>query len=183
MLEIKILREESIDDGLAQRIIELDRQNMRTTLEQAGLDFPEENRRKGFQRNPTLIVAFEGDDIVGYVEYVRSWNDPRYIYLSSLQILPKHRHTKLILQLMDKLIDALRGEDFMGFETNVQKVNTSVVELCRKAGFQLTPNPRNEASWLATAGPELLQQSPLITLINKWKRKTDEHGSSLARKP
>jgi hypothetical protein len=169
MLEIKVLRDEFIDDELAQRIIELDRQNMEATLDQAGIDFPEENRRKGFQRNPTLIVAFEGDDIAGYVEYLRSWNDPRYIYIGSLQILPKHRHTKLILQLIDKFIETVKGEDFLGFETNVQKVNTSVVELCRKAGFQLVQNPRKEASWLATAGPELLQQSPIIHLINKWR--------------
>ena len=169
MLEIKVLRDEFIDDELAQRIIELDRQNMEATLDQAGIDFPEENRRKGFQRNPTLIVAFEGDDIAGYVEYLRSWNDPRYIYIASLQILPKHRHTKLILQLIDKFIETVKGEDFLGFETNVQKVNTSVVELCRKAGFQLVQNPGNEASWLATAGPELLQQSPIIHLINKWR--------------
>jgi acetyltransferase (GNAT) family protein len=169
MLEIKVLRDEFIDDELAQRIIELDRQNMEATLDQAGIDFPEENRRKGFQRNPTLIVAFEGDDIAGYVEYLRSWNDPRYIYIGSLQILPKHRHTKLILQLIDKFIETVKGEDFLGFETNVQKVNTSVVELCRKTGFQLVQNPRNEASWLATAGPELLQQSPIIHLINKWR--------------
>ena len=180
MLDIKVLRDESINDGLALRIIEFDRQNMQTTLDQAGIDFPEENRRKGFQRNPTLIVAFEGDDIVGYVEYLRSWNDPRYIYISSLQILPQYRHTKLILQLIAKFVETVGSEDFLGFETNVQKVNTSVVELCRKAGFQLTQNPRNEASWLVTAGPELLQQSPIIALINKWKKNS---GSSLARKP
>src|SRR4029453_5269561 len=102
-------------------------------------------------------------------EYLRSWNDPRYIYISSLQILPKHRHTKLILQLIDKFVDTLRDEDFAGFETNLQKVNTSVVELCRKIGFQLKQNPRNEASWLATAGSELLQQSPIIRIINKWR--------------
>ena len=169
VLETKVFSGESIDDQMVQRIIDFDRQNMQITLDQAGVAFPEENRRKSFQSSPTLIVAFVGDDIAGYVEYLRSWNDPRYIYISSFQIEKAYRRTKLILQLIDKLIDAVSGEDFLGFETNVQKVNKPAIEMYRKIGFQLKENPRNEASWIATAGPELLSQSPIIPVIQKWR--------------
>ena len=139
------------------------------TLEAAGIVFPEENRLKGFRRDPTLIVAFRGERIAGYVEYLRSWNDSRYIYISSLQIATEFRNSKLILQLIDKFIDVVRKESFLGFEASVQKVNKTAVELYRKLGFVLAQNPRNEASWIATAGPELLSTSPIIRLLEKWK--------------
>lgn len=169
MIEIKVFSGSPVDDWLAKRIIEFDRENMLSTLDQAGVVFPEENRRKGFQSNPTLIIAFEGDEIVGYIEYLRSWNDRRYIYISSFQIQKGHRRTRLILELIDKFVESVSGEDFLGFETNVQKVNRPAVEMYRKIGFQLTENPRNQASWIATAGPELLSQSPIIPIIQKWR--------------
>ena len=167
MLEIKVFT--SVDDLLAQRIVDFDRHCIQTTLDQAGIVFPEENRRKSLQSNPTLIVAFAGDEIAGYIEYLRSWNDPRYIYISSLQIQKTYRRTTLLLALIDKFRESVSGEEFLGFETNVQKVNRPAVEMYRKVGFQLTENPRNKASWIATAGPELLTQSPLVPIIEKWR--------------
>ena len=173
MFETRVFRG-SIDDALAKRIIEFDRENMMGTLDQAGIAFPEENRYKSFQSNPTLIVAFYGEDIAGYIEYLRSWNDSRYIYIGSFQIRREYRRTKLILQLIDRFIESISGQDFLGFETNVQKVNMPAVEMYRKLGFQLTDNPRNEASWIATAGPELVTQSPIIPIINKWRRRSKQ---------
>jgi ribosomal protein S18 acetylase RimI-like enzyme len=170
VLEIKVFT--SLDDLLAKRIIDFDRHCMLTTLDQAGIVFPEENRRKALQSNPTLIVAFAGDEIAGYVEYLRSWNDPRYIYISSLQIRKTYRRTTLLLALIDKFRESVSGQEFLGFETNVQKVNRPAVKMYRKVGFQLTENPRNEASWSATAGPELLTQSPIIPIIEKWRSRS-----------
>ena len=172
MLEIKVFSGDSIDDQLVERVIDFDRQCMASTLDQAGIAFPEENRRKGFRSNPTLIIAFAGDEIAGYIEYLRSWNDRRYIYISSLQIQKTYRHTTLLLALIDGFRESVSREDFLGFETNVQKVNKSAVEMYRKLGFQLTENPRNEASWIATAGPELLTQSPIIPIIEKWRSRS-----------
>ena len=172
MLEIKIFSGTSVDDSLVKRIINFDRQCMETTLDQAGIAFPEENRRKSFQSNPTLIVAFAGDEIAGYIEYLRSWNDPRYLYISSLQIQKTFRGTTLLLALIDRFRESVKDEDFLGFETNVQKVNRPAVEMYRKVGFHLTENPRNEASWIATAGPELLTQSPIIPIIEKWRSRS-----------
>lgn len=171
MIETRVFRG-SIDDALATRIIEFDRENMMGTLDQAGIAFPKENRYKSFQSNPTLIVAFEDDDIAGYIEYLRSWNDSRYIYIGSFQIRKESRRTRLILQLIEKFIESVSTEDFLGFETNVQKGNMPAVEMYRKLGFQLKENPRNEGSWTATAGPELLSQSPIIPIIDKWRRRS-----------
>ena len=171
MLEIKIFSG-PIDELLVKRIVDFDRQCMETTLDRAGIPFPEVNRRKSFQSNPTLIVAFAGDEIAGYIEYLLSWNDPRYIYISSLQIQKSFRGSTLLLVLIDRFRESLKDEDFLGFETNVQKVNTPAVKMYRKAGFHLTENPRNDASWIATAGPELLTQSPIIPIIEKWRSRS-----------
>ena len=163
MTEIEIFRgQQLLDSDLPKRIIAFDKQNMTTTLEATGSAFPEENRLKTFQSNPTLIVAFHDARIAGYIEYLQSWDDPRYIYISSLQIATEYRRSKLLLQLLDKFIDLVCQETFLGFETNVQKVNEPAVRLCRKLGFVLEQNPRNEASWIGRSGPELLQNQKLI---------------------
>lgn len=160
-----------VSSGLGERIIEFDKKNMRAVWEKAGLEFPEEKRRKGLQNNPTLIIAFDAQAIAGYLEYSRSWNDPDYIYVGSIQIDEKHRNTSLILELLDKFRSLVSEEEFVGFETNVQKANALAVKMYRKIGFKLEKNPRNDASWLARAGRELLEDSPVIPLIDRWRQK------------
>ncbi len=159
------------DEGLAERIVEFDKRNMRRVWEAAGMEFPEENRRKGLLNDPTFIIAFEGRDIAGYVEYLRSWNDPRNLYVGSLQVADGHRGAGLILRLLDELRALLAVEEFEGFETSVQKANTRAVELYQRLGFRLEPNPRNEASWLAKAGRELLTDSPVLPLLERWRER------------
>jgi hypothetical protein len=39
-----------------------------------------------------------------------------------------------------------------------------------KIGFKLEKNPNNEASWVARAGKALLNDSPTIPLIAKWRK-------------
>jgi ribosomal protein S18 acetylase RimI-like enzyme len=171
-LDFRIFKgREIIDSGLGERIVEFDRENMRPVLEKAGLEFPEEKRRRGLLSGPTFVVAFDGEDIAGYVEYLRSWNDPEYIYVGSIQIAPRHRNTRLILELLDEFRTLVAAEDFRGFETNVQKANTPAVKMYRKLGFRLEENPRNEASWRATAGRELLETSPVLPLLDKLRRR------------
>jgi ribosomal protein S18 acetylase RimI-like enzyme len=162
---------EVIDSGLCERIIEFDKKNMKPVWEAAGVEFPEEKRRKALQSNPTFVVAFGGQAIAGYLEYLRSWNDPDYIYVGSIQIDERHRNTRLILKLLDKFRSLISEEDFRGFETNVQKANTRAVQMYQKIGFKLEQNPRNDASWLARAGREILTDSPVIPLIDKWREK------------
>ena len=167
-----------IDSGLAERIIEFDKKNMRPVFEKAGLEFPEEKRRKGLQSNPTFIIAFDGQIIAGYIEYLRSWRDPNYIYVGSVQIEKEYRNSRLILLLLDKFRALVTGEDFLGLETNVQKANTVAVKMYQKIGFMLEENPNNGASWVARAGKELLTDSPIIALIDKWREKHTRRGAA-----
>lgn len=163
---------EVTESGLGERVIEFDKRNMRAVWEKAGMEFPEEKRRKGLESNPTFIVAFDAADVAGYLEYLRSWNDPRYIYVGSIQIGERYRNSSLILRLLDEFRSRVAGEDFLGFETNVQKANAVATRLYQKIGFKLEENPRNPASWVARAGRELLTESPVLPLIEKWRAKT-----------
>jgi ribosomal protein S18 acetylase RimI-like enzyme len=169
---------ELMDSGLAEEVIEFDRENMRPILEKAGAEFPEEKRRKGLQSDPTFIIAFDGQAIAGYLEYLRSWHDPDYIYIGSIQLAKRYRGARLILRLLDEFRALLAGEEFLGFESNVQKANTAAVRLYQKIGFRLEENPRNEASWVARAGRELLTDSPVAKLIDKWHERHPRRGAA-----
>jgi ribosomal protein S18 acetylase RimI-like enzyme len=176
-VELKILSgRQLIESGLEDEVIEFDRRNMRPILERAGLEFPEEKRRRGLRSGPTFIIAFDGRAIAGYLEYLRSWNDPRYIYVGSVQIGERYRNSRLILTLFEEFRTLLAGEDFLGFETNVQKTNTLAVRMYRKIGFKLVENPNNDASWTARAGKELLTDSPIIQLLDRWREKHARRG-------
>jgi ribosomal protein S18 acetylase RimI-like enzyme len=172
MLEVRIFKGRALfEAGLVEQIVEFDRRNMRHVWERAGMEYPEESRRKGLQSDPTFVIAFDGREIAGYVEYLRSWNDPRRIYVGSLQIEEGRRHSSLILLLLDEFRKLVAGEDFEGFETSVQKANAEAVGLYRRLGFRLEPNPRNELSWLAKAGRELLTDSPVVPLLDRWRER------------
>jgi hypothetical protein len=178
MFEVKIFKgREVFDAGLVEQVVEFDKRNMRRVWERAGMEFPEENRRRGLESGPTFVIAFEGREIAGYVEYLRSWNDPRQLYVGSLQIGERHRHSTLILRLLDEFRNLAAREEFEGFETSVQKANTRAAGLYRRLGFRLEPNPRNDLSWLAKAGRELLTDSPVVPLLDRWRERQSRRGA------
>ncbi len=171
-MELRVFKgREVTESGLGERIIEFDKRNMRAVWERAGIEFPEENRHQGLMSNPMFIVAFDGEAIAGYAEYLRSWNDPEYIYIGSIQIAERYRNTRLILRLLSELRALILKEEFVGLETSVQKTNSLAVRMYRKIGFKLEENPRNPASWIGRAGREILTDSPVIALITRWREK------------
>ena len=179
-MELKILKgEQLMGSPLAEQIGELDRRNMQAVLERAGIEFPLEKRRKGLASDSTFIVAFDGERLAGYLDYLRSWTNPDYIYIGSVQIETEYRGGGLLLRLLEQFRTLVADEEFAGFETNVQKVNIAAVRLCRKLGFTLEPNPRNDASRTARAGKEMLTESPVAKLIDRWRAR--EASRSLPR--
>ncbi len=178
-MELKVFKgRQVLESGLAEDVIEFDRRNMRPILEKAGLEFPEGKRRKGLQSDPTFIIVFDGPAIAGYLEYLRSWNDPDYIYVGSVQIGERYRGARLILMLFDEFRALMAGEDFLGFETSVQKVNTAAVEMYQKIGFRMEENPGNAASLVGRAGKEILVDSPVAKLIDKWRGRHARRGAA-----
>jgi ribosomal protein S18 acetylase RimI-like enzyme len=175
---LRVLRDEGgVDPDMIEQILALDRANMQEILAASGLEFPEQNRRRGFERNPTLIVAEQKGRLLGYLEYTRSWTDAEIIYLSSIQLEPQYRHSKLIVHLIDKFIETVSEESFKGFETNVQKNNLPAIRLYRKIGFTFEENPRNPASWRLTADRRILCESPVNALLDRWRKKTGHDNS------
>lgn len=154
---------------------------MRPLLEKAGIEFPEEKRRRSFEHSPTIILATDGQRIAGYLEYLRSWDDSDYIYVSSIQIDKRYRNSGLILLLLDEFRSLVAGEEFVGFRTSVQKANRLAVRMYRKIGFTLEENPDNEASFRGRAGKELLEDSPIVPVIERWRRKA--RGATQADRP
>jgi ribosomal protein S18 acetylase RimI-like enzyme len=171
-VELKIFKgQQLLENGLAEQIVALDRKNMQTTLDEAGNEFPEDKRRKGLESDSTFIIAFDEAKIIGYLDYLPSWNNPEYIYIGSVQVEKRYRGTGLLLMLLDRFRTLVAAQDFAGFETNVQKANRPAVKLYQKLGFTLEENPRNAASWTARAGKELLTGSPVIALIERWRKR------------
>src|ERR1044072_9205113 len=122
MLEVRILRgQELFDAGLVEQIIEFDKRNMGHLRARAGMEFPAEHRCRVLEGDPTFVIAFDGSEVAGYVESLRSWRCPRYISIGSLQIDERHRRTGLILRLLDEFRTIVAEEEFEGFETSVQK--------------------------------------------------------------
>jgi ribosomal protein S18 acetylase RimI-like enzyme len=167
---------ELLGSTLAEQILELDLRNMQHVLAEAGIDFPFEKRRKGLESDATFILAFDGEMLAGYLDYLRSWTNPDHIYIGSVQIEKRYRGSRLLLRLLDQFSTLVAAEDFAGFETNVQKVNVAAANLYRKIGFTLEPNPRNDASWTARAGKSLLTDSPLATLLNRLNARRTSGG-------
>ena len=66
LMEIRVLKGQLIDSVLADQIVDLDRKNMQSILNQSGLEFPYENRRKGLQSDSTFIIAFDKQLVAGY---------------------------------------------------------------------------------------------------------------------
>lgn len=53
----------------------------------------------------------------------------------------------------------------------MQKADTHAVRMYRKIGFRLEGNPDNAASWVARAGREILTDSPVAALLDRWREK------------
>jgi len=177
-MKLRVLKTESdFDADFIDRILALDKAQMPTILTEAGIEFPEEKRRGGFKRNPTFIVAENAGKIAGYLEYTRSWSDGDTIYISSIQIEKRYRHSKLILRLIDKFVETVAEEDFRGFETNVQKNNLPAAGLYRKIGFAFEENPRNRASWRLIADRRILDESPVRQLLERWRKRENKQGA------
>lgn len=155
---ILIVKGESLKDSpLANKIIALDRKNMETILKAVGRDFPESQRRMTlFHPTNHIIIAQQGQEIVGYVDYCDDLVDPSDIYLSSIQIEASHRGGSLFKLLLSNLLIQLRLRTFETIKTHIQKSNSRMIAIAKKLGFTLEENPKNSATLTVFAKREIL---------------------------
>lgn len=172
MIEItKISGSDIFKSSLDKKIIEFDKVNMAEILAEAELPFPEEKRRKGFKNNPTFIVAWEANRIIGYLEYCRNWDNEKEIYISSLQISPEHRGGVVLLDIIDFANDILMKEEFTKIVSGVQKNNYHAIHLYRRLGFSFQNNQANDKSFIVSATKDIFNNKTVSELIKKWHNK------------
>jgi hypothetical protein len=102
-----------MSEGWTERIVQLDKQNMVTILEAAGMAFPE-GRRRGTLADPSevVIVVIARQQLQGYVSYCRDARDPRDIYIDSIQLDADYRDLYSLPILVVECAKALRAESF-----------------------------------------------------------------------
>jgi ribosomal protein S18 acetylase RimI-like enzyme len=166
----KISGSDIFQDRLDDKIIEFDKINMAEILGNARLPFPEEKRRKGFEDNSTFVVAWKENKIVAYLEYCRSWDNDKDIFISSLQILPEYRGSTVLLLILDYARDLLFSEKFDKIVSGVQKNNVHAVRLYKKLGFSIYDNPGNKQSLIVSAKKDILSCEVVSKLLNKWHK-------------
>ncbi len=171
MIEIKKVTGSSVfEDGLDDRIVECDKLNMSRILADAGVTFPEEMRRKGLENNPTILIAFVDDEFAGYLEYCRSWDNEKHIYLSSLQILAEYRSSALLAALLGATRKALLKEDFNLLVSEVLKSNIPAIRLYQKLGFTLAAHSHKRKYLDVRAAKSILKNRATLKILSRYNR-------------
>ena len=150
--------QEVVSQRLHDAIVDLDRRNMADVFAAAGIPFPEEKRRKGFEVEGVFFIAFDANGrILGYLQFCRDWECSADMYVSSIQVGPEHRNGALFRQLMAHGVRWLRQHPFRQLKTHVQKSNRSAVDLYHRLGFTFLDNPKSDKSFILTADPSILE--------------------------
>ena len=166
----KITGSEVYYGGLDDRIVDLDRHNMSEILSDAEVTFPEEMRRKGFEGNPTIFIALVDSKLVGYLQYSRSWDDERDIYVSSIQILSEYRHGPVLTALLNVAREALLREKFDSGVSEVLKTNISAIRLYQKLGFTISTHPQKRKYYSVSGTRSILENSPVLKTIKRYNK-------------
>jgi len=132
-------------------ILLLDQENMKPVFEKLGQEIPIERRKAAFDSPGIIIIVTDDAGILaGYLEYGPGWDDPKEIYLSSIQIAKKYQNGMLLLLLMRK---AMRdGNFFCGqtIKTHVQKSNETAISLYKRLGFDVDESSDRNGTLMAT---------------------------------
>lgn len=175
-MSIRILSSnEACREGLVEEILRLDRQNMLDIMDAAELEFPEEKRRKGLgESDHTIVVAFRKDELAGYVDYGRSWDDPRDVFIGSIQIRKDHRGGSVLGELLAHAARDLASRDFRRVVTTAQRTNTQAISLYVRLGFK--QQERSEESVLLVAGREVLDSPTAKRLKARHMSSSESRG-------
>jgi len=147
-MNIEIFDRQSIKNTpLFKNIIELDIDNMREVFEHSETGHPVEKRKKSFDYPGVLITAFVSDGLAGYLEYGPCWDNPDNIYISSIQIKPEYRNTKLFAELLRTAKKDLVRKNFKNIISAVQKTNFNAIKIFRKLGFLIEEKENNPKSY------------------------------------
>jgi len=86
-----------------------------------------------------FIAAVGGDsdpDIVGVCEIIKDWDRDNSAFIHSFYIDEEYRNMGIGRNLLKKVIDVLKGENFKVVELTVDPDNEVAIHLYREAGFR-----------------------------------------------
>ncbi|MDH5633289.1 MAG: GNAT family N-acetyltransferase [Gammaproteobacteria bacterium] len=127
-------------------------------------------RRKGLASHPTIITAWQESELAGYLEYCRSWDNKRDIYIASLQILPPYRGGCLLVKLLRQARTLLMCESFDRLVTEVQATNQQALRLYQKLGFSMCTGHEQKKTRKIEATPAILQSALIDRLVAGYGR-------------
>lgn len=145
------------EEGLINSIIDFEKENLQKVLTEAGVPFDEERRRKNFEREMIVLMAFnEEQKLIGYLDFDLHRKSLKEIYINSLQIAEGYRNGQVIFKLMLEARKELLHRDFDLIRCNVHKTNQLAVNLYRKLGFVLEESSSNPKVYQAHVKRDIL---------------------------
>lgn len=93
------------------------------------------------------LVAFRGDQIVGYAYWRQQLFNPK-MPLLSIAVADKHQGLGLGQALMELLIEGAKLKGMEGIELHVFKHNRRAIALYRKLGFEIVGDTDNGRQWI-----------------------------------
>ena len=162
-----------LDPSMIERIIQFDKVNMKEILEAEKLPFDESKRRENFVKNDTLIIVEEdAGEIIGYVEYGPSQNEPDSYYIVSIQIAKDYRNSfTVIANLLYHAKNDLELKGFKKLTCNVHSKNTNAIRMYKKLGFEVCSIPGNDNILRAVVESSIIESRFIKFLENRFCNK------------
>lgn len=122
---------------IARSVVDLDRLNMSHIFAALGVDFPEERRLHGLDREgASMIAAFAQESLVGYLSWGPDFSNPANIYVDAVQIHPHWREQGIFPRLCAEAIRSQSHDsDDIFIRTDVQRTNSRMLRRLLRFGF------------------------------------------------
>ena len=139
IMKIHLIRREHVKGTeLMDEILRLDHDNMRPIFQKLGQEMPIDRRKLAFNSPGDIIFARDDDGcLAGYLEYGPGWDDPKEIYLSSIQIASKNQNGVVLLLLIRHVIRNCGFVHGQLIKTHVQKSNETAIQIYKRLGFHV----------------------------------------------
>ena len=133
------------DPRLLESVLELDRANMVAIMEASGfVDFPWEKRIAGLTGSGTRFFgAFSDGRLCGYLEILPDHRDPDGLYVSSLQIVPELRGSRIFITLLRTAHSWVGTQSPANLRTEIQSENRRMIAILGRLGFQIEDGKRS----------------------------------------
>jgi ribosomal-protein-alanine N-acetyltransferase len=135
-MEVKLIK--NIDLKLQQRLVQLEQ----AAFGSGGLN---EWHLVPLIRHGRVFTAVHHDEIIGVIEYMLDWENPRKAYMIGVSIAENARGQGLGTRFIKKTLQALASENLMEVELTVHPDNLAAIRVYEnKLGFVTTEVRKDE---------------------------------------